>query len=282
MLVRLGLLAGALACTPIVHAQIDFSALDKWRGLEAQRGPVAKPEGNTNSSSNPTTEHRRHEPTQKEMQKAREQAEQMVATIREKLSKPGPAAAVTWNNTSMSVAASRRYLDTPPTPAGAFAAVAAGAAGTHATLLTPLALRRSAAILAGAVTYNSSSADAGETAAFLAEEAATAMQGGDLRVRVDDAAFKWNHQREEQFRALLQDAEESFRDIAFAKTEQARVAKEAVTITQSVQQGTLSAEKAESMKKELSDALEAALKRSSEAQQKIQELPKRIEIVVEQ
>jgi hypothetical protein len=124
------------------------------------------------------------------------------------------------------------------------------------------------------------SAESEETAAFLAGEAAASMEGGDLRVRVDDAAFSWNDRQEAQFRAVLQEAEESFNDIQFAKSEEARVDKEIASIGIMVKEGTLSADQAESKKKQLSDALDTAFKRRSEAQKKIATLPKKIVYIV--
>ena len=279
LLVRLAFLGGTLACTSIVQAQIDFSVLDKWRGLDAQKGTVARAESNADSSK---TEQPR-EPTAKEMQKAREQAEHLMATIRQKLSKPGPAASVTWSNTAVHVDVSGGYLNTPPSPAGVFAALAAGTAKTPATSITSVALRRTLAILARAFINSKGNLGSPEEAAVLAGEAANAMAGGDLRIRLDDSEFKWNDHREELFRAVLQEAEKSYRDIEFAKTERVRVDKEVVSIVKAVREGTLTAEKAESNIKALSDTLETALKRGTEAETKIRDLPKVIEkMVVEQ
>jgi hypothetical protein len=280
-LARLTLLIGALACPSMVQAQIDFSGLDKWRGVDAQRDPVAKPERETHS---PAPAQRRREPTQKEMREARERTARLVATVREKLSKPEPQASVTWTSAAVHVSATGGYFNTPPSPAGVFAVVAAGAAKTPATSISPLALRRTAAILARAVRNDSggTSTESEETVAFLAGEAATAMQGGDLRVRVDDSAFKWNARQQEQFREVLREVEGSFRDIEFAKSERARIDKEVIRIGDLVLEGALSTDKAESRIKELSSVLAAALKRSKEAQESIRDLPKRIEIIVEQ
>jgi membrane protein implicated in regulation of membrane protease activity len=268
----------------MVQAQIDFSGLDKWRGVDAQRGPDTTPERKTDSPA-PAQRRReptQREPTQKEVQEARERTARLVATIREKLSKP--QASVTWTRAAVHVRATGGYFNTPPSPAGVFAVVAAGAAKTPATSISPLALRRAAAILARAVLTDSgsTSTESEETVAFLAGEAATAMQGGDLRVRVDDSAFKWNGRQQEQFRAVLQEAEGSFRDIEFAKSERARIDEEVIRIDHLVLEGVLSADKAESRIKELSSVLAAALKRSKEAQESIRDLPKRIEIIVEQ
>jgi hypothetical protein len=198
----------------------------------------------------------------------------MVASIRERLSKPEPVVSVTWSKTTVNVVATGGDFNTPPSPAGVFAAVAAGVAGAHATSMTPLALRRTAAILVKAA------GESEETAAFRAGEAATSMEGGNLRVRVDDAAFVWNDRRQEQFRALLQEAEDSFKDIEFANNESNRVDEEIVRIDRSVQEGTLSADKAESEKRELSNTLEAALKRGNDAQKRIRDLPKKIRYVL--
>jgi hypothetical protein len=274
VLARLAFLSGIFALTPIVQAQIDFSSLNQWRGVEAQRGPAARPESTSNSTGRSQRRNSAPALTDKEIKKEREEAERMVATIREKLSKP--KVSVTWSETAVNVDATGGYLNTPPSPAGVFAAVAAGAAGAHATSMTSLALRRTAAILVKAA------GESEETAAFLAGEAASSMEGGNLRVRVDDAAFVWNDRRQEQFRALLQEAEEAFKDVELANNESNRIDNEIVRIDSSVQKGTLSADKAESEKRELSNTLEAALKRGSDAQKKIRDLPKKVRYVLDE
>src|ERR1017187_1724876 len=130
-LIRPALLGGILAYAAIAQAQIDMSGLDKWRGLEAQRGPAARPEPRTNPSETQQNRNGGARPlTDKEIQKARQEAERMVATIRGKLSKPEQEAWVSWSETTVDVGATGGYLNTPPSPAGAFSAVAAGAEKT--------------------------------------------------------------------------------------------------------------------------------------------------------
>jgi ElaB/YqjD/DUF883 family membrane-anchored ribosome-binding protein len=281
VLVLLVFLGGTFAFAPITQAQIDFSVLDKWKVPGSQKPSI---ESTTPDADSPKTE-RPREQSAKEMQKAREQAERLLATIRQKLSKPEPAAAVTWSNTAVHVDVSGGYLNTPPSPAGVFAALAAGTAKTPATSISSVALRRTLAILARAFIKDgkgNGNLGSPEEAAVLAGEAANAMAGGELRIRVDDSEFKWNEHREELFRAVLQEAEKSYRDIEFAKTERVRVDEEVMSIVNAVREGTLTAEKAESNIKALSDTLETVLKRSTEAHTKIRDLPKIIERVVEQ
>jgi hypothetical protein len=277
LLTRLAVFGGILACAPMAWAQVNFSSLDRWRGLSAQRGSVTR-----STASAPSAEAGRsassgnvyHE-SEKEKEAERKYAERMVASIREKLCRPSREASVTWSETTVSVDATAGYFETPPTPAGVFAAVAARAGGTRATSITALALKRTAAIL------SKTTGQSEETAAFLASEAAASMEGGNLRVRVDDAAFAWNDRRQEQFRALLQEAGEDFKDIEFAKNRSVWTDNEIVRIDRAVQTGTLSADKAQSEKRQLSNTLEAALKRGSDAQRKIHDLPQKIRYVLD-
>jgi hypothetical protein len=62
--------------------QIDFSVLDKWKVPGAQKPSI---ESTTPDADSPKTE-RPREPSAKERQKAREQAERVLATIRQKFS----------------------------------------------------------------------------------------------------------------------------------------------------------------------------------------------------
>ncbi len=277
VLVCLAFLGGTLVYGSVAQADfarslgIDFSVLDKWNEPGAQRRAIeGEPRGEPGRIEKP------RELTQKEIQKAEDQAQRLVATIREKLSKPGPEASVTWSRTSVTVGGDSGGFFTPPSAAGVFAAIPAGTSGTPATSITPLALRRSAAILARAV----NPAESEETAAFLAEEAAQVLAGGSSRVRVDDAAFKWNDRQQKQFRAVLQEAETLYKDIEFAKSVRERVGPELIAIASSVQDGTLSAAEAENKKRNLSDVVEEALKRSREAQRKLGDLTKKIEYIV--
>ena len=268
-LIRLAFLFVSLSYSPDINAQIDFSVLDKYRGLDAQRGKVSGTVRKDNLPKNGNT----NLPSQKEIRKENEQARRIVAFIRSKLVQPESPLAVTFSQTLVSVNASGGYLKTPPSPAGVFSGIAAGAAKTHATSISPDALRRTAAILTRATAEGTSN----ETAAFLASEAINAMEGASLKVHLDEGEVKRsNTKREKNLRALLQEAEENYHVIELAQEQEIRTNVELLNIVKQVGEGTLSEADANAKKKELSDALKIILEHSNEAMEKIRELPKKM------
>ena len=257
------------------RAQIDFSPLDPWRGWRPpveHRQPVNTQHVNSNPSESSTPVSRPF--TEKELERDRQAKIKMEASVRHDMDKPE---SVTWSEITIVAGGSSGFGNIPPSEPGAFAALALATRQTPASAIPTTDLNRAWAILSAAAkadAYGNTVSD--EDAAFLAEQAAIAAQGGALQVAVDEPTHPLSATQEQLFRGLLDDAGKNLQTMTDERQARANVDQKQREIAQALKAGNITPAEAGAQKQTVSDDLNKAQKKSAGAKEAIKSVPKTI------
>jgi F0F1-type ATP synthase membrane subunit b/b' len=169
------------------QAQIDFSVLDKYRGLENQRpsdwnSRPEKPQARKTQEQKPLSraEKKAFETRQKNISAQKRQTKRELARLSKDLlvQVPQPTFEIAPKGSDLFGI----QTDNGKRPFGEVMALAVAGVGTPANRIPTVNLRRAAAILAPLTTENMSEEDM----SFLASQSALAMEGAPLAVVVRD------------------------------------------------------------------------------------------------
>jgi len=257
--------------TAAIFAQIDYSVLDKWKCSGCQIPNMTRPEPNAPKEEKTT----QPELTEKEIRRINEQAEKKLAQIRKSLITAEKLRnAVSWNTNRVQIAEGLRYFNLPPNQGGVFASIANTTRKTPVSSMTPLAMRRSAAILARAQLPGVSPEDA----SFLSAQASIALQGGALQVFVDDNTLGISDAQEKKFRILLEETEKSNQNIELTKKEEEQIFEQQEKINDEVTDKTM--DEAKLKLKKLAQQLLDLMERRKKEEEALKDLSKKVERII--
>lgn len=260
-----------LSPTSSIFSQIDYSVLDKWKCSGCQIPNIARPEPNTPKEKKEP----QHELTEKEIRAINEETQKKLTLIRKSLITADKLRnAVSWNAGSIQIAESRRYFNLPPSQGGVFASISNTTRQTPVSSMSPISIRRSAAILARAQLPGVSPEDA----SFLSAQASLALQGGVLQVFVDDKMLGISDAQEKKFRILLEETEKSNQNIELTKKEEEQIFEQQKKINDEVTDKTKDA--ANSKLKELAQQLLDLIERRKKEEEALKDLSKKVEGII--